>query len=82
MMTAYFEHYHRWRCHQGLAMDCPEPRPIQGREQGAVVEVAASGQTPLLLPANDNSAADLLHLGRDVLVERDPGQRIAMLRAH
>jgi putative transposase len=43
LLTAYFAHYHRWRCHQALAMDCPEPRPIQGREQGAVVEVAEGG---------------------------------------
>jgi transposase InsO family protein len=34
ILTAYFEHYHRWRCHQGLDIDCPEPRPIQSREQG------------------------------------------------
>jgi transposase InsO family protein len=43
LLSAYFDHYHRWRCHQALAMDCPEPRPIQGREQGAVVEVAEGG---------------------------------------
>jgi transposase InsO family protein len=43
ILTAYFEHYHRWRCHQALGMDCPEPRPIQGREQGAVVEVTEGG---------------------------------------
>jgi len=43
LLTMYFEHYHRWRCHQGLDMDCPEPRPIQAREQGAVVEVAEGG---------------------------------------
>jgi hypothetical protein len=24
----YFEHYHRWRCHRSLAMDCPEPRTV------------------------------------------------------
>ena len=40
LLTAYFAHYDRWRCHQGLDMDCPEPRPIQSREQGVVVEVA------------------------------------------
>jgi len=43
LLTAYFEHYHRWRCHQGLAMDCPKPRPIQSAEQGSVLEVAESG---------------------------------------
>jgi transposase InsO family protein len=43
ILTSYFEHYHRWRCHQGLDMDCPEPRPIQLPEQGDVVEVAESG---------------------------------------
>jgi putative transposase len=36
----YFQHYHRWRCHRSLAMDCPEPRPVQGPERGGVVEVA------------------------------------------
>jgi len=39
ILAAYFDHYHRWRCHQGLDMDCPEPRPIQPPEQGGVVEV-------------------------------------------
>ena len=39
ILTAYFEHYHRWRCHQALDMHCPEPRPIQSPEQGAVVEI-------------------------------------------
>jgi transposase InsO family protein len=43
LLTAYFVHYHRWRCHQALDMDCPEPRPIHSREQGAVIEVAESG---------------------------------------
>ena len=43
ILTAYFEHYHRWRCHQALAMDCPEPRPIQARDQGGVVEVTEGG---------------------------------------
>ena len=39
----YFEHYHRWRCHRSLGMDCPEPRPVQGPERGFVVEVAEAG---------------------------------------
>jgi hypothetical protein len=29
-----FAHYHRWRCHQALAMDSPEPRPTQVPEEG------------------------------------------------
>ena len=43
ILTAYFDHYHRWRCHQALDIDCPEPRPIHSREQGAVVEVTEGG---------------------------------------
>ena len=43
LLTAYFAHYHRWRCHQALAMDCPAPRPIQPCEQGAVIEVREAG---------------------------------------
>jgi putative transposase len=43
VLSSYFAHYHRWRCHQGLDLDCPEPRPIQSPEQGEVVEVAESG---------------------------------------
>jgi putative transposase len=39
----YFAHYHQWRCHQGLAMDCPEPRAVQPREKGTVVEVLEPG---------------------------------------
>ena len=43
ILSSYFEHYHRWRCHQGLAMDCPEPRPIQLPTEGEVVEVPEAG---------------------------------------
>jgi len=43
LLGDYFEHYHRWRCHRSLAMDCPEPRPVQGPERGVVVEVAEAG---------------------------------------
>jgi hypothetical protein len=38
-----FAHYHQWHCHQALDMDCPESRPIQSRERGAVVEVTERG---------------------------------------
>ena len=38
ILKDYFSHYHRWRCHQSLEMDCPEPRPVQPPEVGEVVE--------------------------------------------
>ena len=43
ILGAYFEHYHRWRCHRSLAMDCPALRPVQGPELGQVVEVVEAG---------------------------------------
>ena len=43
ILTAYFAHYYRWRCHRALAMDCPEPRPVHSRKQGPVVEVTEAG---------------------------------------
>ncbi len=43
LLGDYFEHYHRWRCHRSLAMDCPAHRPVQGPELGKVVQVAEAG---------------------------------------
>ena len=43
LLADYLEHYHSWRCHRSLAMDCPAPRPVQGPERGDVVEVAEAG---------------------------------------
>ena len=43
LLTDYLEHYHRWRCHRSLAMDCPSPRPVQGPAYGRVVEVVEAG---------------------------------------
>jgi len=43
LLGDYFVHYHRWRCHRSLAMDCPTPRPVHGPELGRVVEVAEAG---------------------------------------
>ncbi len=43
LLGDYLGHYHRWRCHRSLAMDCPELRPILGPEDGDVVEVEEAG---------------------------------------
>jgi transposase InsO family protein len=43
ILKDYFVHYHRWRCHQSLEMDCPESRPVQPPEVGQVVEVREAG---------------------------------------
>ena len=43
ILTDYFGHYHSWRCHQSLEMDCPEPRAVQLPEVGEVVEVVEAG---------------------------------------
>jgi transposase InsO family protein len=43
LLGDYFEHYHRWRCHRSLDMDCPAPRATQGPEVGQVLEVADAG---------------------------------------
>jgi hypothetical protein len=29
ILKDYLTHHHRWRCHQSLEMDRPEPRPVQ-----------------------------------------------------
>jgi transposase InsO family protein len=39
ILKDYLAHYHSWRCHQSLEMDCPEPRPVRPPEVGEVVEV-------------------------------------------
>ena len=37
LLASYFHYYHRWWRHLSLAMDCPDTRPVQPPEQGAVV---------------------------------------------
>ena len=37
LLTSYFAYYHRSRTHLALEKDAPEPRPVQGPEQGTVV---------------------------------------------
>jgi transposase InsO family protein len=36
-LAGYFYYYHRWRTHLSLGMDCPDTRPAQPPDQGAVV---------------------------------------------
>lgn len=43
ILSACFNHDHRWRCHQSLDMDCPQPRPVQPREKGEIAEIAEAG---------------------------------------
>ncbi len=43
LLTSYFQHYHSWRVHRSLDMDCPHPRPVQSPELGRVVEVPDVG---------------------------------------
>jgi hypothetical protein len=37
VLKAYFAYYHRSRTHLGLDKDAPEPRPVQGPEEGKIV---------------------------------------------
>ena len=39
----YFRYYHRWRTHQSLEMDAPDPRPVQSSEDGRVIEIPEVG---------------------------------------
>ncbi|MBW1687044.1 MAG: transposase [Deltaproteobacteria bacterium] len=43
ILKNYLTHYHSWRCHQSLEMDCPEPRPVQQPEVGEVAEIREAG---------------------------------------
>jgi putative transposase len=40
LLTEYIAYYPRWRTHLSLAMDCPEPRPVEPPACGTVVAVA------------------------------------------
>ena len=43
LLACYVAYYHRFRTHLALAMDCPEPRPIQPPERGKVIAVPEVG---------------------------------------
>lgn len=43
VLISYFRYYHRWRTHQSLEMDAPDPRPVQSSEDGRVIEIPEVG---------------------------------------
>jgi putative transposase len=43
VLARYFAYYHQWRTHLSLAMDCPEPRPVQLPDLGEVIAVPEVG---------------------------------------
>jgi hypothetical protein len=43
LLKAYFAYYHRSRTHLGLNKDAPEPRPVQGPEDGKIVSLPQVG---------------------------------------
>jgi transposase InsO family protein len=43
LLTSYFSHYHTWRTHRVLDMDCPVPRPVQRPEVGPIREIPKVG---------------------------------------
>jgi hypothetical protein len=43
VLPSYLDYYHRTRTHLSLDKDCPDPRPVQPRRIGKVVEIAQAG---------------------------------------
>lgn len=43
LLTEYIAYYHQWRTHLSLALDCPEPRPVEPPACGTIVAVAEVG---------------------------------------
>src|ERR671919_1416636 len=43
LLTSYFQHYHHWRTHRALDMDCPVPRLVQRPEVGPIMEIPDVG---------------------------------------
>ena len=39
VLKGYLDYYHRWRPHQGIGMDSPDGRAVQGPDDGPVIEV-------------------------------------------
>ena len=43
LLKTYFAYYHRSRTHLGLDKDAPEPRPVQGPDEGKIVALPQVG---------------------------------------
>jgi putative transposase len=43
LLAEYMAYYHRYRTHLSLEMDCPEPRPVEPPEAGAVLAIPEVG---------------------------------------
>jgi putative transposase len=43
VLARYFAYYHQWRTPPSLAMECPEPRPVQPPDLGEVIAVPEVG---------------------------------------
>ncbi len=43
ILSRYVDYYHRWRVHQSLEMDCPEPREVHSEGRGRIVEIGHLG---------------------------------------
>jgi putative transposase len=43
ILASYLAYYHGWRTHLALAMDCPDPRPVQPPALGLVTAVPEVG---------------------------------------
>jgi putative transposase len=46
VLPSYLDYYHRTCTHISLDKDCPDPRPVQPRRIGKVVEIAQAGGRP------------------------------------
>jgi hypothetical protein len=43
ILASYYEYYHRSRTHLGLDKDAPDPRPVQGPDEGKIVALPQVG---------------------------------------
>jgi putative transposase len=43
ILRSYVDYYHHWRTHRSLAMDAPEPRPVQTLKLGVVRKLPEVG---------------------------------------